>query len=58
MLTIEQGSWIVHLDKIHDGEPVLNSRFRILHHEIIPLGVFVGVQIEAKPQLVVTISTE
>lgn len=38
-----------YLKEIHDGKLVLDSQSCVLHSEVIPLGVFVCVQIISQP---------
>ena len=49
---------IAYFEEIHDGKLVLDSRSCILHSEVIPLCVFVCVQIISQPQLVFSVITK
>lgn len=50
--------WSVpYFKEVHDGELIADSWSCVLNSEVIPLCVFVGVQIISKPQLVFSIIT-
>lgn len=50
--------FLSYFKEIHDGKLVLDSRSGILHSEVIPLCVFVCVQIISQPQLVFSVITK
>lgn len=49
--------YVPYFKEVHDGELILDGWFCVLNSEVIPLCVFVGVQIISKPQLVFSIIT-
>ena len=42
----------LYLEEVHDGKLVPDAGHGVLHSEVKPLGVFVGVQVVTQPQLV------
>lgn len=49
-------SLLSYLDEVHDSKAVLDARFGILHHEVIPLCMLACVEVKAKPKFIIIIT--
>ena len=47
-----------HLEKVDNRKPILDVRSHVVHAEVEPLDMFVGVQIISKPKLIVMVTPE